>query len=230
MASSPDVSGPQLGVVTPPEGAAAQPSTVYAQLVQLGIRCQEAWEELERRYRRRMTDWCREAGVTNQADLEDATSEAWLKIVGGIGAFDRSRGHFRAWCRTVTANAARDLLKKWDHRRLQGTGDSAVRDQLDQAVGRERDPADQVAQDMDAHYEWVLAQEALARVALRANARTMEVFRRTYLAGESDEVVAADLGLSVEAVQQARSRTIARLRLEIERLNGQGPDPKETVP
>jgi RNA polymerase sigma factor (sigma-70 family) len=210
------------------DAPASGSSTTLAYLIKFDLGAPAAWEALEGRYRARVAGWCRQAGVGNSADLQDAVQEAWVKIVRGINSFDRSRGSFQAWCSEVSRNAARDLLKAAG-RRARASGDDRAQAQLERAEGREDDPAEAVVRQLDPDYEWVLVQEALAQVSRRCDPKTVEAFRRTALGGEEDAAVGADLGMTLHAVQQARSRTLARLKLEALRLSKDGPDRRESV-
>ncbi len=50
--------------------------------------------------------------------------------------------------------------------------------------------------------------------------RTWEAFRRAVVEGQSPAQIAADLGMTIQAVYQAKSRVLRRLRQELDGLMG----------
>lgn len=49
--------------------------------------------------------------LSNQASAEDATQEAWLKVVHYAGSY-RPEGHFKAWLMTIARNCVVSLVRK----------------------------------------------------------------------------------------------------------------------
>src|SRR5437588_764624 len=70
----------------------------------------------------------------------------------------------------------------------------------------------------DQEYERQLAALAMDRVRGEFHEATWEAFRRTAVEGQSPKAVAAALHLSPGAVYVAKSRVLARLREEVQRL------------
>ena len=69
-------------------------------------------------YGRLIHEWCRRCGL-QEADAEDVTQEVLKKLYRNIGDFkyDRGKGTFLAWLKTVTRNAWRDFVDSGDNSR-----------------------------------------------------------------------------------------------------------------
>ena len=99
-------------------------------------------------------------------------------------------------------------------RHPQGSGDSSVRDMLEEQP--EAGPEEISAWDRE--YEQHLFQHAATLVRARLEETTWEAFRLTAVDGKSAKEVSQTLHMTVAAVYLAKSRVMARLREEIERL------------
>jgi RNA polymerase sigma-70 factor (ECF subfamily) len=126
---------------------------------------------------------------------------AVLRAVPGF-AYDPGRS-FRAWLHTVLANKVRDLRRKKVPVPLaDGSGFPA--------------PADDPVPALDeAEYRRVLADRAARLVAADFTPATWKAFWGTAVDGRPAAEVAAEVGLSVNAVYLARARVLARLRREL---------------
>lgn len=193
-------------------------SAFLAQMMQFDLGHREAAEELFRRYLVRMQEWCYKMQMPRDL-VDDAVSEACIDIVSKINAFDRTRGPFQAWCRTVTYNAAVSLLRKsnsFNQRHRQG--DWA----LIEPEGRETDPAQEVADLLDKDVEWALAQTALARVEKRYKPAELEAFQRR-ARGEAVKDIAQALNMPANKVYQIYYKLVNELRVEVGQLSLDGP-------
>jgi RNA polymerase sigma-70 factor (ECF subfamily) len=129
--------------------------------------------------------------------------------------YDPVRGTFRGWLFTVTRNKVFNFLDG-RKRRVQGSGDSRVQQRLEQHV----DSDGKLSADWEADYQRSLAAQAMERVKHEFQAATWDAFLLTAVEGLSPAQVSTRVGLSVGAVYVAKSRVIARLRQEIERMQG----------
>ena len=69
----------------------------------------------------------------------------------------------------------------------------------------------------DAEWESRLLERGMAKVRqYYKDGRTFEAFERAFVLNQEPEVVAAELGMSRESVYQAKTRVLARLRVELE--------------
>lgn len=115
----------------------------------------DAMDALLRRHYPRVAVLCRRL-MANPADAEDATQNALLAIVAGLGRFD-GRAALTTWIHRVTTNACLDELRR-RARRPVGGGD-ILEAQADTAVAVESDPTSRI--DID---------RALARLPLEFRA------------------------------------------------------------
>ena len=129
--------------------------------------------------------------------------------------YDPVRGTFRGWLFTVTRNKVFNFLESRS-RRVQGSGDSRMQQRLEQHADADGDQSGE----WEADYQRALAAQAMERVKEEFQAATWEAFRQTAVEGRTPAQVAGRVGLSVGAVYVAKSRVIARLREEIQRLQG----------
>src|SRR5262249_40145992 len=140
---------------------------------------QAAWKEFVARYAPVVFRWCRRWGL-QEADAEDVTQNVLLALGRQMRSFAYDpAGRFRSWLCAVARGAWGTFLES-RRRQAAGSGDSAVRDQLDAVPA-----GDDLVQQIDAEAERELLDLALARVRLRVEALTWEAFRLTALEGVS---------------------------------------------
>ena len=76
-----------------------------------------AWEDIVRRYQRRIYNICyRFAGSAEDAD--DLTQEVFIKMYKTLGSYEVERGAFMTWVTTITRNLLVDHFRKGKHDRL----------------------------------------------------------------------------------------------------------------
>ncbi|HSB76870.1 MAG TPA: sigma-70 family RNA polymerase sigma factor [Terriglobales bacterium] len=76
-----------------------------------------AWEDIVRRYQRRIYNICyRFAGSAEDAD--DLTQEVFIKMYKTLDSYDMERGAFMTWVTTMTRNLLVDHFRKGKHDRL----------------------------------------------------------------------------------------------------------------
>ncbi len=76
-----------------------------------------AWEDIVRRYQRRIYNICyRFAGSAEDAD--DLTQEVFIKMYKTLDSYDVERGAFTTWVTTITRNLLVDHFRKGKHDRL----------------------------------------------------------------------------------------------------------------
>jgi RNA polymerase sigma-70 factor, ECF subfamily len=86
----------------------------------------DALEQLLRRHYDRIHLLCRRV-TGNDADAADATQEALLAVVRGLGSFD-GRSSFATWTYRVTVNACLDELRRRRRRAVPGLPEEDTRD------------------------------------------------------------------------------------------------------
>lgn len=83
-----------------------------------------AWEEIVRRYNRRIYNICyRFAGSGD--DAEDLTQEVFIKMYRTLNSYDVGRGAFMTWVTTITRNLLVDHFRKTKQDRVTDSLDSA---------------------------------------------------------------------------------------------------------
>ena len=179
-------------------------------------RDQAAWSDFVARYGPRILRWCRGWGL-QESDAEDVTQEVLLKLNRRMSRFvyDPS-GSFRAWLKTLTHHAWRDLA---DERRRSGLGggDPRVEELLSSL-----ESGDDLAEQLDAEFRWEVMDRAMERVRHRVSGRTWDAFRLSALEGASGADVAARLGMKIARVYGARSEVQGMIREEVCNLEGLG--------
>jgi RNA polymerase sigma-70 factor, ECF subfamily len=142
-------------------------------------------------------------------EAADLAQEVFLVMVRELPRFERKReGSFRAWLRKVTVNKVRS------HRKRRKRQPALASDPTEDFLGRLADPGGDLALEWDQEHDRHVFQKLLGIVESDFNATTFEAFRRFALDDVPAARVAAELGLSVNAVLQAKSRVLRRLREE----------------
>ncbi len=175
-----------------------------------------AWERLVRLYGPMVYGWCLRAGL-QPADAADVGQEVFAAVARSIDGFrhDRQGDTFRGWLYVITRN------KLCDRATVQvavGTGGS---DALRRLTALPAEPEDETGATGDA--EEVNETKALCTRAIECvrgefEPRTWQAFWRAFVEGHAPADVAADLGISVNAVYLAKSRVLRRFREEFAAL------------
>jgi RNA polymerase sigma factor (sigma-70 family) len=140
------------------------------------------------------------------ADAADLTQDVFRSVAAAVRAldYDPRKGSFRGWLHTV----ARNRLRDWRAKRCErGSGDSAVQQRLaEQPAPPEPDP------DWDRDFRRRTFTWAAERVKHEFRDSTWQAFWLTAVEGNPGPAAAAALGMSLGAVQVAKSRVLARLK------------------
>jgi RNA polymerase sigma-70 factor (ECF subfamily) len=174
-----------------------------------------AWSQFVEVYAPLIYGFARKHGLQD-ADAADLMQEVLRSVTGAAGRleYDPERGSFRGWLFTVVRNKLRNFLAS-PQRRWQGTGDTDALKLL-QSVPNEEQQWDQA-------YEQRLFAWAAEQVRGGFQEATWQAFWRTAVEGRSAREAAEALGMSVGAVYIARSRVLARLREQVQQLQGEEP-------
>ena len=129
------------------------------------------------RYAPRIYGWCRRHSL-QESDASDATQEVLSKLVKAMQTFKYSpvRGTFRAWLKTVTKNAIRDLTKDLT-RPGRGSGDSQAQRNL--SAIQDPEALQALAETIEEEGEYELLREAEAHVKLRVKSHIWDAYRLT---------------------------------------------------
>ena len=174
-----------------------------------------AWSEFVQLYAPMIYAFSRKRGLQD-ADAADITQEVLRCVSRSAGRFEyaASRGGFRRWLFTITRNEVTDYLT--GARRAPGTNTETQAIEQLAAPNPEDDAAD-----WDNEYEQRVLRWAAERVRRTVKESTWTAFWQTAVEGRDATEVARGLGISTGAVYIAKSRVIARLRVEIEAQGGE---------
>jgi RNA polymerase sigma-70 factor, ECF subfamily len=166
------------------------------------------WNRLQSIYLPLISRWLgRVPGLGHEAD--DVAQEVFMVVIREIPRFQWQReGSFRAWLRQVTVNRVRTHRRK--RRRIPVAGIDPAEGFLSELA----DPNGNLAREWDADHDRHVIDRLLGIVEQDFKPTTWQAFRRFALEGLPASQVAEDLGLTINAVLQAKSRILKRLREE----------------
>lgn len=166
-----------------------------------------AWEEFCRLYGPIIARFARARGI-KPADIEELIHDVTSSFFTAQPKFvyDPSKGRFRSYLMACVANAIRTRLRRSDlHTSV--TASSAV------------EPSVRDETDWDAAWKQSALDAALTRLREQYNDNpTFQAFEAVVIRGQSPDVVATTLGLSRDSVYQAKTRLLAKLRLELDSI------------
>lgn len=169
-----------------------------------------AWERLNALYSPMIRNWLLRHGVRG-TDADDLVQDVLVVVVRRFREFQHAHraGAFRAWLRTITVNCCRE---HWRRQRIRPTvpGGTDFDGYLDQIA----DPDNPLSQEWDREHDLFITRKLLELIQPEFQAQSWEAFCRVALQGESAPVVAAELGMTPNAVFIAKSRILSRLRAE----------------
>jgi RNA polymerase sigma-70 factor (ECF subfamily) len=162
-----------------------------------------AWPQFVHLYTPLLFAWARRAGLS-EIDAADLIQDVLTTILQELPHFEYQPGKsFRAWLRTVLLNRWRTLQRRRSPLSVppeQLAGLPAIADPDLPGEAEERRE---------------LVRRALALIQNDFAAPTWQAFRACVVQGRRPAEVAAELGLSVNAVYLARSRVLRRLREQL---------------
>ncbi|HVC99257.1 MAG TPA: sigma-70 family RNA polymerase sigma factor [Pirellulales bacterium] len=144
-------------------------------------------------------------------ESHDVAQEVLMVVVKELPNFNRQRdGSFRRWLGNVVVNRLRSHWKRLKRRPSLGLDDAAGAEFVEQLA----DPASALSREWDRQHDQFVLDRLMTTVRADFSETTWEAFRRCALDGETTAAVAADLGITINAVLMAKSRVLKRLREE----------------
>jgi RNA polymerase sigma-70 factor (ECF subfamily) len=169
-----------------------------------------SWQRLVDIYAPLIRRWLARSPLQS-ADHEDLTQEVLKIVVQKLPDFERRReGSFRAWLRVVTANCLQAHWRSEKYRQL-ATGGSDFLQKLQEL----EDPQSALAQAWDAEHDRHVVRRLLELIEPQVEPTTLKAFRRVVMDGQKPAQVAAELGISVNAVFLGKSKILRQLRQEL---------------
>jgi RNA polymerase sigma-70 factor (ECF subfamily) len=161
----------------------------------------EAWERFVRLYTPLLLYWARRLGL-QETDAADLVQDVLVQLVRKLPEFQYRPGKsFRGWLRTV-------LMNKWRDRPQRGAPSP-----LDDSQMHPPAPADD---NLDEHeYRLFVLGQALRIMSADFEPATWQACWETVVMGRPAAEVAAELGITPNAVYLARARVLARLREDL---------------
>jgi RNA polymerase sigma-70 factor (ECF subfamily) len=176
----------------------------------------DAWEHFDALYRPLLSSWLQRHGLQDH-DRDDLVQEILTAVVREMPRFqyDPEKGRFRDWLRQVVVNRLRGF---WRQRqaRPRATGDDGFQVRVLEQLADHRGD---LARQWDQEHDLYVVRRFLEMVRGDFAPTTWLAFERL-LAGALPAAVAAELGMSVNAVYLARAGILQRLREEMAGLVG----------
>jgi RNA polymerase sigma-70 factor (ECF subfamily) len=151
-----------------------------------------------------------------EPDAADVGQEVFRAVAGAIAQFhhDQQGDTFRGWLRTITWNKLRDFARR-ARKETVGQGGSDALGRLLEVPAENPPDTDASAIEED---NLLVYRQALELILAEFSDTSSKAFLRVVVDQQAPADVAAELGISVNAVYLARSRILARLRAEFAEL------------
>jgi RNA polymerase sigma-70 factor (ECF subfamily) len=172
----------------------------------------EAWERLVTLYSPLVHHWCRQWGIA-QHEIADVTQEVFAAVASSLGQFrpEEPGTTFRGWMRGITRHK---LLHHASSRGEPAIGGTDAQVRLRQVPA----PANEVELSEAPADVTGLYQRALRLVQHQVEDRTWTAFWKATVESRATAEVAAELGITPNAVRLAKSHVLRRLREEMGEL------------
>lgn len=171
----------------------------------------DAWQRLSDLYVPLVYRWACQAGL-QESDAADIVPEVFQAIATRIHDFrhDRPGDSFRGWLYTITRNKVRDHFR--------GVADRPGAEGGTEAYAQLKELPEESSVEDISKQTVALAHRAAELMKVDFEPQSWQVFWRIVVQGHGPADVAGDLGMSIAAVYQAKSRVLRRLRHELSGL------------
>ena len=174
----------------------------------------EAWSEFVQLYGPVVYGFARKRGLQD-SDAADMVQEVLRSVARNAHRmeYDPKRGTFRGWLYTVTRNKIYNFLSA-QKRQQRGAGDVSSQERLEAVA----DPKNDTEAVWELEYQRRLSSKAMDRVKHEFQPATWQAFWGTAVEGRAATEVGESLKMTSGAVYVAKSRVLARLRDEVQKL------------
>jgi RNA polymerase sigma-70 factor (ECF subfamily) len=172
----------------------------------------EAWERLADLYGPLVYGWCRQSGLQAE-DAADVGQEVFAAVLAGVTQFRRDRpgDSFRGWLWTITRNKIRDHFRRRSGK-AQAQGGTEAQQRLAQVPDG---PPDLSVTSPASKVRGLLEHHAVEIVRAGVEERTWRAFWLATVEGRAAADVAQELGMTAQAVYDAKYRVRRRIRQEL---------------
>jgi RNA polymerase sigma-70 factor, ECF subfamily len=170
----------------------------------------DGWVHLWYLYQPLVRSQCRRRGLS-ESDSEDIEQDVFKTVVLKIREFEKRPGpSFRCWLRRITLNKLGDHFRR-TRDQARGVGGTDAQNCIDQ-IPEEIDEAGVVGDWDDPCDRRLLLRQALRLVSSEFEPRSWQAVWRVVVEDQRPTDVAAEYGMTPNAVYVAKSRILARLR------------------
>jgi RNA polymerase sigma-70 factor, ECF subfamily len=170
----------------------------------------DSWGHLWYLYRPLVRSQCRRRGLS-EADSEDIEQDVFKTVVLKILGFEKRPGpSFRCWLRRITLNKLGDHFRR-TRDQARGVGGTDAQRSIDQ-IAEETGEANMEADGDDPSDRRLLLHQALRLVRSEFEERSWQAVWRVVVEDQRPANVAAEYGMTCNAVYVAKSRILSRLR------------------
>ncbi len=179
----------------------------------------ESWEEFFHTYWELIYNVARRAGLS-EADAQDIVQETILKVHNSLDRFEynRKRGTFKGWLRTVTRSRLNDFFKKQQRR-------PALNQPLEEAADELQNLEDpggpEIEKIWDEEWNRNLIQAALSRTKKLSSPKQFQIFKCHYIDEWTVRETCRTLGVNAAQVYMAKQRIGKIFREAVETLQEQ---------
>lgn len=165
----------------------------------------EAWDRFDRTYRESIERFLRGRGLDSH-EAADVCQDVMLVVHKHLPTFEHNGrvGAFRKWLRKVAVTSLAQSRRKTKSRENQ-IRLTYIEEQL-------QDEESELSQAWNQEHRRAVVETLIGLLAKRVNAQWLTIFRRTFLDGVPAGDVAAELGVTKNAVLVAKSKTLKQAK------------------
>lgn len=168
---------------------------------------ESAWNRFYDLYGSLIYNYARQRGLGRE-DSDDARSQCYeivfRKMTSGGFPYDRARGRFRGWLRTIVDRRVVDLLR----RRRMARADT-------KRLGNEASPEPSPEELWDAEWKKRLLKYCVQRVRGQVSISTFEAFSMVVLDERPVPEICDELGMTPNQIYKAKKRVLDRVKQEL---------------
>jgi RNA polymerase sigma factor (sigma-70 family) len=165
----------------------------------------ERWREFDSIYRPMLLAYLNKQGL-EEFQAQDVVQDIFVKLLGGIQTYDRTRCRFRSWLFSLAHNT---LI---DHARRRAAYKRAVDGWVDHVLQATPSDSLRMAEEWVKIHRRSILEHALKTVRARTSARAWACFEQRLLRNRPAAETAAELKMEPSLVYVSASRVLKRVR------------------